>query len=294
MIGPEKNRAIGRDVISCYRERDVGFCAGTPLVPDDGALLFELFADILQRSRRNKEKGLCLPGDGISSCSSGEAGKPHIVMRHHIPESPFQEADRIPPHLVNFESRMPPLKSAQADLQRNKIARGLFPRRSNRHRGGAGAGASDIQRPLLLRIEVDEHTSGDQRRVEGRNPIETGFFIHGEEEFHRTMDERGVRHHRHHRSDTDAVIGSEGRPVRHHIVPIADHPDRLLVKIVHDIVPFFAHHVEMTLQDHARRLFLPRRSGKMHDEVSRMVAAGRQLLCGGGIQNELRNLLLFP
>jgi hypothetical protein len=32
----------------------------------------------------------------------------------------------------------------------------------------------------------------------------------------------------------------------------------------------------------------------MHDEVSRMVAAGRQLLCGGGIQNELRNLLLFP
>jgi hypothetical protein len=32
----------------------------------------------------------------------------------------------------------------------------------------------------------------------------------------------------------------------------------------------------------------------MHYEISRTVAAGRQSLGGGSIQNELRNLLLFP
>jgi len=106
---PEKNRAIGRDVIPAIVNEDVGFCAGTPLVPDDGALLFELFAHILQRSRRNKEKGSASGGWNFFVFLR-RSGKPHIVMRHHIPESPFQEADRIPPHLVNFGVPNAPLE----------------------------------------------------------------------------------------------------------------------------------------------------------------------------------------
>jgi len=77
--------------------------------------------------------------------------------------------------------------------------------------------------------------------------------------------------------------------------PIADHSDRILVKIVHDIVPFFAHHVEMNSAGSRKGDFsLPE---KREDARRSFPAWSRRVVnccAAAASRNELRNLLLFP
>ncbi len=106
------------------------------------------------------------------------------------------------------------------------------------------------------------------------------------------MLERPVFHDRQVRGDSDAVIRTQRRPVRHQDVPFADDLDGILLEIVLDVLVLLADHVEVPLQADHRNALAARRGGLSDDDVQVLVLLGLETEPLGSLQNIVRYLLL--
>ena len=126
----------------------------------------------------------------------------------------------LPRPLSISRPEWPPLRPVTVTQRRRR--RPPAPRRTStvqRADGVAAAGAADVERALLLGVEVHQRAARRRsRRLEVRRAGEAGLLVDREEELERPVDQGLVLHDREVRRHRDAVVGAERGAVRHHEV----------------------------------------------------------------------------
>ncbi|MFD1810329.1 hypothetical protein ACFSHQ_26180 [Gemmobacter lanyuensis] len=98
---------------------------------------------------------------------------------------------------------------------------------------------------------------------------------------------------REHIADAQPVIGAKGRALGPDLVAIDLQLDTLGGKVVQHTVIQLADHVDVAMQDHRRRILVPRRARLFHDDIVKRVTVKHQRPRRGKIRNEIRRLLFM-
>ena len=188
----------------------------------------------------------------------------------------------VAPVLDDVEAGVAALEPLDRDLHRHRAHGGPPPL----HRqGGDGVGpsrAAEVDRPVLLGVEVQHHPAGDDGRVEGLGPGEAGLLVDGAEDLQRAVDHVGVVGDGEGGGDADPVVGPQGRPLRLHPVAVHVDVDGVLHEVEVHVGVLLAHHVQVPLDDDGGRGLVPRGGRNLDHQVA------------GGVLEDLVALLLRP
>ena len=154
------------------------------------------------------------------------------------------------------------------------------------------AGATHEYLAVVLGVEVQQdvalyHVSADVLRA-----LKTDFLIDGEQGLQRAVHQAVVYHHGHSCRQTDAVVGSEGRPLG--LYPVAVHVclDGIRQEIMLHAVVLLGHHVHVGLQHDCRRILVARCGRLAHHHVSGLVGLHFDAVLLGEVHQEFADLLL--
>ena len=98
---------------------------------------------------------------------------------------------------------------------------------------------------FILTVEVQQDVTCHKAFFEGFCSGQPGFFVNREETFDRTVFDIVGSKDGKLGSDTDAIVGSQRRPVGTQPIAVDDCFDRIVVEIVGGSVIFFAYHIHV-------------------------------------------------
>ncbi len=113
--------------------------------------------------------------------------------------------------------------------------------------------ATDVERPLLFRVHVDEATALQKIGSQIAGAGQSGLFIHSKQKLQRPVFNVGAFHDGQSRGHADAIVGTECGSHGIKVTALFARFDRIVVEIVLHIGILFIHHVQMRLQNGNRR-----------------------------------------
>ena len=152
-------------------------------------------------------------------------------------------------------------------------------------------GTADEDLTLILRVEVDEEVAGHETSLHPKGTRQSCLLVTGEDTLDRTMlDVVAVKDGKFH-SHTDTIVGTQGRPLGTHPLPVNIGSDTLLVKIYRQLWQTVAHHIHVTLEDNRLTVLIARGGSFADDNVAHLVDNSLQTMALTKVLQVLNHLL---
>ena len=163
-------------------------------------------------------------------------------------EKPGSHLDGIGPLLVDLASAMSAQHAAGGEQERLGVLFGSLPIDRLGHLGLDAAGATDVEDPLLLAVEVDQKPALDVALLEAEGPGEAGLLLHGEDALKRAVECILVSKEAEDQGNGDAIVRPEGGPLCLEDVAVSHEGEWIGGKIMNDALILHTDHVHMPLQ----------------------------------------------
>ena len=137
------------------------------------------------------------------------------------------------------------------------------------------------QNTFVLRVDVQKAAALKRGRIKEGRAVHADLLVDGKDRFDgRVRKLLAVQHGQRH-GDGNAVVAAKRCALCVHIVAVDLQVERILCEIDRAVGRFFRHHVEMTLKDHSRGIFIARRTALPDDDIVHGVlhAAQTAFLC---------------
>jgi hypothetical protein len=193
-------------------------------------------------------------------------------------QRPRQKRDRVATLEVDVDTGVAALEAGETQREGGEPLGAEHRLERDREIGTGAAGAADVERVLLLGVEVEQPLGGEAPRVELGGASEAGLFVEGKEQLERSVHDLRRLDERQHRCDANAVVGAERGACSVERVAVAPRPDGVDGEVEGDVRVLLAHHVEMRLQGERRRLLAAGRRRNPHDDVAGGIGRGGQIV----------------
>ncbi len=216
--------------------------------------------------------GARLARDGVVGRAAGEGGHAHRRDLGGGVDRPGEELYGVAALEVDVDAGVAAAEAGDGDRQgrRARRHRGLRHRQVDLDRDAAGA--ADVDRALLLGVEVQEAPAGEEVGAELGGAGQAGLLVEGEEELERAVDHVVRGDEGEHRGDADAVVRAEGGAVGGQVVALAQRPDRVGREVEVDVGVLLLDHVEVRLEDGRGGVLVAGRAGYHDQHVAGRVA----------------------
>ncbi len=148
------------------------------------------------------------------------------------------------------------------------------------------AGATHEDLAIILRVHIEEDRSCDHTLAEVFSAFEADFLIDSKESFERAMDQVGIDHSSHSSSDADTIVSAQSSATSLHPIAIDISIDRIVHKVMIDIIVLLSHHIHVTLEHNDGSILISGSGGATHYDIAHSVGLSLNAMVGGKLEEE--------